>query len=327
MRAAVIGLGIGTTHAEVYDRRPEITSIALCDRDPVKLAAVAATLRTPVTCFTDLPALFASGPIDCASIVTPDPFHREHAEAAFAAGAEVLITKPVATHLADAHAIAAAAQRSGRRCMVAHERRFRPSYRRAHELITSGALGDIAYVRLEMLQYAHHKFTRAPWYADAGSGRTAITGSGIHQVDLLRWLSQQEVVRARALGNRIGDIAFHGAKTVVALCEMSAGAIGEVVFTYEATPPLGVEDLTVIGSAGMIERGRFCGRDGREEVLPRKNENMISGSIAAVDAFVDALVAGGPMPVTVDEAIRSLATALAIDEACATGTAVVPAAA
>lgn len=319
MHAAIIGLGIGATHAEVYDRRPEITAIGLCDRDPVALAAVAAKLSKPVVCHATPEALFAADRYDLVSVVTPDPWHRAHAEVAFAAGADVLVTKPLATTQADAQAIAAAAQRAGRRCMVAHERRFRPYYARIHALVASGALGELAFLRLEMLQWAGHKFARAPWYAQADSGRTAITGSGIHQVDLLRWLSQQEVVDVRALGNTVGELAFHGDKTVVALCRMSGGAIGEVLFTYESTPPLGGEDALLIGSRGMIANGHFRDRDGREEILPRDDMSMEAGSARAVDAFIDAIIAGGPMPVDADEAIRSLATALAIDRACASG--------
>ena len=105
MRAAIIGLGIGTVHAEVYDRRPEITAIALCDRDPAKLAEVAARLRKPVTCHASPEEMFAAGRVDLASVVTPDPCHRAHCEAAFAAGADVLVTKPLATALEDADAI------------------------------------------------------------------------------------------------------------------------------------------------------------------------------------------------------------------------------
>lgn len=315
MRAAIIGLGIGTVHAEVYDRRPEITAIALCDRDPAKLAEVAARLRKPVTCHASPEELFAAGRVDLASVVTPDPCHRAHCEAAFAAGADVLVTKPLATALEDARAIAAAAQAAGRRCMVAHERRFRPFYAAVHRLVSTGALGDLALLRLDMLQWAGGKFARAPWYADRASGRTAITGSGIHQVDLLRWLSGQEITAVRAMGNAVGELAFHGRKTVAALCALSGGTVGEIVFTYEATPPLGGERTLVVGSRGMIEGGVFRSRDGAEERLPGHDMTMEAGSAHCVDAFIDAIVASAPMPVGPDEAIRSLAAALAIDQA------------
>jgi UDP-N-acetylglucosamine 3-dehydrogenase len=325
MKAAVIGLGLGKTHAEVYDRRREVTAIALCDADLDAARAFASQLHKPVTCYDSVETLFEREAVDIASIVTPDNWHRQHATAALEAGAEVLLTKPIATTLEDAQAIVDCARAQGRKLMVAHERRFRPSYVRAHELIASGKLGELIYLRLEMFQYAQGKFTRAPWYASKEAGRTAITGSGIHQVDLVRWLSGREVVSVRALGNRIGDINFHHNKTVIALFELEGGVIGEVAFTYEATPPLGGEKVTAIGSRGMIDDGRFRSRDGSEQGLRSasgdggENETEFTGSARAVEAFVDAIASGAAMPVTGEEAVLSLAAALAIDRACESG--------
>lgn len=316
MQAAVIGLGLGKTHAAVYDRRPEVSSIALCDRDLEAARAFAKTLSKPTTCYGDVAELFAAESPAIASIVTPDNWHREHAEAALGAGTDVLLTKPIATKLEDAQAFVDCARRHGRKLMVAHERRFRPSYARVHELIADGRLGDLIYVRLEMFQYAAGKFARAPWYASKEAGRTAITGSGVHQVDLVRWLSGREAKSVRALGNRIGDLEFHHNKTVVALFELEGGVIGEVVFTYEETPPLGGESVTVLGSQGMLRQGRFRDRAGAEETISMAGENEFSGSERAVEAFVDAIVAGAPMPVPGEEAVRSLALALEVDRAC-----------
>jgi predicted dehydrogenase len=326
MRAAVIGLGLGKTHALVYDRRVEIDSIALCDPNRDLCEAVAATLHKPHTIHHTVPDLFAAGEYDIVSVVTPDNMHREHSLAAFEAGAHVVLTKPIATNLADAEAIVAAGQRHGRKLMVAHERRFRPGYARTQQLIREGSLGDLIFLRLDMFQNAEHKFARAPWYASKEAGRTAITGSGIHQVDLLRWLSGREVRDIHALGNATGDIGFHDDKTVIAICMFDNGAIGELAFTYEATPQLGGEHVLAVGSKGMIKDWRFCDREGNQETLhhlgtsadhpylglPEAHE---TGSALSVEAFVDAITRNQPMPVTGEDAIRTLQLGLAIDQA------------
>jgi predicted dehydrogenase len=325
MHAAVIGLGLGKVHARVYDRREEIKTISLCDRNENAANALADTLQKPANRYSRIDDLFAAESVDVASIVTPDQFHREHAEAAFAAGAHVLLTKPIATSLGDAQGICRAAEASGRQLMVVHERRFRPLYTRARELIRTGAVGDLAYVRLEMLQNAEKKFARAPWYASKEAGRTAITGSGIHQVDLVRWLSGQEFVSVRALGNRIGPIDFHHNKTVVALFELDGGAIAEVVFTYEATPPLGGESMTIIGGKGMIRGNAYRSRTGMSETLSTEAMDEFAGSERAIEACLDALVNGQPGPVSGEDATRSLAAAIAADQSCASGMTAYPA--
>lgn len=319
MHAAVIGLGLGRTHSHVYDRREEIDCISICDQNEDAVNTLAKELKKPVKRYTRVNDLFAAGNVDVASVVTPDPFHRAHAEAAFLAGAHVMLTKPIATSIADAQAICDAARVSGRQLMVIHERRFRPSYARAGELIRSGALGDLAYVQLQMLQNAEHKFTRAPWYASKEAGRTAITGSGIHQVDLVRWLSGKEVLSVRALGNRVGPIEFHGNKTVIALFELEGGTIGEVVFTYESTPSLGGESMTIIGSKGMIRNNCYGSRTGESETLSRQREDEFIGSEIALEASLDALFRGAPAPVTGQDALLSLKAAIAVDRSCSSG--------
>lgn len=319
MHAAVIGLGLGTVHARFYDRREEIDTISLCDRDEGALRALADTLNKPVKYYTCVDDLFAGRDVDLASVVTPDQFHRPHAEAAFAAGAHVFLTKPIATSLEDARAICDAAKVCGRQLMVVHERRFRPSYSRAHQLIQAGALGDLAYVRLQMLQNAIKKFTRAPWYASKEAGRTAITGSGIHQVDLVRWLSGKEVLSVRALGNQIGPIEFHDNKTIVALFELSDKVVGEVVFTYEATRGLGGESMMIIGSKGMIRNTTYCSREGETETISMNGENEFTGSELATEACFNALVKGESTPVSGEDALRSLAAAIAADRSCMSG--------
>jgi len=323
MRAAVIGLGLGAAHAEAYDASDEVTSIALCDTNEDSAQKLATSLSKPVTCYARLDDLFASGAVDVVSIVTPDQFHVPHAEAAVAKGAHVLLTKPIATDLDGARRVIEGAAAANVRLMVAQERRLRPRYRRVKELITSGALGDLIYLRLQAYQNAQKKFERAPWYASKEAGRTAITGSGIHQVDLVRHLGG-EVKSVRALGNKVGPIEFHHYKTIVALFELESEAVGEVAFTYEATPKLGGDDVTIIGSKGSVAGDRFVTRDGAEETLPTHDDDMRAGSRACVRAFLEAIRSGGPVPVTGEDAYASLAAAMAADRACETGGVVTP---
>jgi len=185
MNAGIIGLGsqygLGVKHAAVYDTTPEVDRIALCDIRREAAEEVAAGLRKPTTIYTSIDDLFSTGRLDVVSILTPDHLHRMHTEAACAAGVHILLTKPIAPTLPDARAIVASARKAGVHLMIHQERRFQSIYARAKELIASGRLGEIAYVGItELYQYVREKFANAPWYATRESGRTMVTGSGVH---------------------------------------------------------------------------------------------------------------------------------------------------
>lgn len=329
MKAAIIGLGsqygLGEKHAALCNVRPEIEHIALCDINRAAAEAVAAKLAKPVTIHTSVEELFAKEHIDAVSILTPDHLHRAHAEAAFAAKAHVLLTKPIAPKLPDARAIVQGAAMAKVRLMIAHERRYSGIYPRAKELIAGGRLGDIAYIGItELYQHVREKFAKAPWYASKESGRTMVTGSGVHQVDLLRWLCGRPVRTVTAAGNRVGEIPFHHNKTVVALFRFDGvETIGELVFSYEGMPGMERGGLIAIGSKGMISLGRFRDRGtGHEESLT-SGAGMDSHQ-ACVHAFLDALRDGSPMPVSGEEGFASVAAAAAVDCSCETGLPVIP---
>lgn len=324
MHAAVIGLGsqydLGRHHATVYNARPEITRISMCDINRAAAEKVAATIGKPVTVHTDIKAMFAAGGIDLVSILTPDQFHREHAEIALAAKAHVLLTKPIAPTLDDARAIVQAHRRSGVQMMIAHEMRYRSIYPRAKELIASGRLGDIALLNItELYQAVRQKFANAPWYAAKESGRTMITGSGVHQVDMIRWLAGRPVSAVTAQGNMVGDIPYWHNKTVTATLQFEGmPALGQLTFSYEGMPEMTRGGLIVIGSKGMISNGRFRDRaSGAIEELQRPGE--IDSHQTVTHAFLDALRDRTPMPITPEDAFHSVSTALAIDAACETG--------
>jgi predicted dehydrogenase len=79
--------------------------------------------------------------VDIVDVCLPTHLHREAAEKAFAAGYHVLLEKPIALTLADADAIIAAAESSGRLLMVGLVLRFWPEYVALHRLIASQELG------------------------------------------------------------------------------------------------------------------------------------------------------------------------------------------
>ena len=108
--------------------------------------------------------------------------------AALDAGLHVLCEKPLAMTAAEADAMAAAARRTGRCCLVPFTYRFMPTSRFVKRLVDDGFLGTPYLMNLRY--YAG--FGRDGEYAwrfdldDAGAGVLGDLGS--HWIDMARWL-------------------------------------------------------------------------------------------------------------------------------------------
>jgi predicted dehydrogenase len=166
-------------------RRGELTVVAVCDPAESARSALGADFpeARPVASLRD--ALPGSR---LAIIASPPRWHREQAEAAFAAGLDVLCEKPLAGTAADAGAICDAARRAGRRLAAGHYKRFFP----AHEWIKRAAAGATPLGALRRIAIAEGgKFTwpaaSASFFRRSETPGGVLLDLGVHWLDLLRW--------------------------------------------------------------------------------------------------------------------------------------------
>ena len=104
---------------------------------------------------TDWRALIARPDVDLVDICTPGDTHAEIAIAALEAGKHVLCEKPLANTVAEARAMAEAAERAkarGIRSMVGFTYRRVPAIALARQLVQEGRVGEIRHVRAQYLQ-------------------------------------------------------------------------------------------------------------------------------------------------------------------------------
>jgi predicted dehydrogenase len=139
-RWAIVGTGEVAAKFVIGLRSAKDARAALVvSRSAERGNAFAAWLGIPRTAET-LDA--AAGPeIDAVYIATPPSAHRSQALAVIAAGKPVLIEKPFAANLADAHAIAAAAGTARVFCMEGMWTRFLPALGAARTALAEGAIG------------------------------------------------------------------------------------------------------------------------------------------------------------------------------------------
>jgi predicted dehydrogenase len=162
LRYAIIGgaAGIAPTHIGALQQLPDAQIVGLSDINADGGAARAAELGCRF--FVDHREMLAETKPDVAVICAPHPLHPPLALDAFAAGAHVLVEKPIAVSVADADIMIEAADRAGRLLVVSFQQRFRPAVEHIRGLIDAGELG--ALVRVLCLE---------PWYRPAAYYRSA----------------------------------------------------------------------------------------------------------------------------------------------------------
>lgn len=123
--------------------------------------------------------------VEVVDISMPPHLQRDLCEAAFGAGKDVMVQKPMATTLEDARAIVAAAAEADRTLAVNQNGRWDPAIRACHELIRRGTFGHLVVAQIDL-------HTRQPWqtfWTDAEHyPRLMLLGMSIHHLDQFRFL-------------------------------------------------------------------------------------------------------------------------------------------
>lgn len=320
LHVGVVGLGLGRCHVAAYAESAAIGRLVVCDPNAARREEITHDFPTVDKGYTQLEEMLHTEDLDAVSVVTPDHLHRAHAEMCLGAGCHVLLTKPLATNLHDGCAIVRAAEAASRKLMVAHEARFRAHIRAIKAMLDAGELGDVIHLRIDDIGDKRAQFQDAPWYASTEANRTAMVGTGIHEVDLLRHLIGRPIESVYAFGNRIGSLAFPKDKTTAALFQFAGGAIGQVTVTYEAHwPRAGMisDHLRLVGTKGIIVEHKLA-LDNQDEWTDLPQDAEWSDSTRrCVQAFLASVLDGVPVPVTGQDALASLAACVAADESAA----------
>ncbi len=200
MRAGVIGLGVGERHVTGYGQIADCEVTAICDRDPVKLAEVGD--RQGIACReTDWRKIVGHPDIDLVSICSYDDTHTEQAVAAFGNGKHVMIEKPIALNRREAEAILRAQQDSG--CLITSNFILRqsPRFQEVWQMARDGAFGELFYMEGDYVHQILWKILEG-WRGKMDF-YCVTYGGGIHLIDLMRWISGQEVTEVAGMGGKV----------------------------------------------------------------------------------------------------------------------------
>lgn len=146
-------------------------------------------------------ALVEDPDIDWVMVGSPNAFHREHVDAAFANGKHVFSEKPLATTIPDCVAMVEAHKQSGKLFATGFCMRYSPLYRKAKEVLESGILGKIVSVDAnENINPGHGAYIFSNWRRDKKISGPHILEKCVHDLDLLNWMTNSLPRRVAAFG-------------------------------------------------------------------------------------------------------------------------------
>ncbi len=339
LRVGVIGVGrFGENHVRAYAESSLSSLLAVADVDASRARSIAARYGVPRH-YSDFRELLADPQIQAVSIATPAHLHVEAAMAAAALGKHILLEKPIATSLADAQAIVAAADRNGVKLMVGHLLRFEIHYASIFSAIAGGTLGRPVAVMSRM----NNPISEARY---AGAVVSPVLHVMIHHIDLSLWYMDrlpQRVFCMAAKGRAFEELKVPDG--CVLMMDFAGGglAVSESFwclpeeFANWTTPrewaPLQSDiQMEVICTEGVIHLGgpvtslRACDQGGwkfPQVTLRPTVGGQLGGALREeINHFLTCCLTGQEPLVTGREGMAALRVALAAEESLETGAAV-----
>ncbi|QKT02476.1 Gfo/Idh/MocA family oxidoreductase [Ectothiorhodospiraceae bacterium 2226] len=185
LRLAVVGCGAVAElfHLPAAVRHAGVEVTALVDRDPVRAKALAERFGVP-TVLTDWRDVEQHA--DAAVVALPHFLHAPASIDLLQAGVHVLVEKPMALSSAEAERMSEAAQAAERVLAVGFQCRFYRNSRMVKHVLESGLLGRITRFDVRQgAQFGWPVLDGSAFRPETGGG--ALTGMGIHALDLALW--------------------------------------------------------------------------------------------------------------------------------------------
>jgi predicted dehydrogenase len=190
---------------------------------------------------------------DVAIICTPAPFHIACARQMIAAGAHLLIEKPLADTLDGVDEMIAEAQARQRVVLVGYTLAFLPSVRFLRDFLQRNGIGRVLSVHAEVGQYLPD-WRPGTDYRNGASARRELGGGALlelsHELHYLQWLFGP-VQAVQAVMRTTGTLDIEVEDLVAALLQFHSGAIGTVQLDFVRRTYS--RSCRIVGSEGTVE--------------------------------------------------------------------------
>lgn len=337
MKVGIIGCGSITKlrHAPEYKANPYVDEIIFYDRNVERAAGLANEFGGSVA--QTVEQLFADPSVEAISDCSSNEFHHVYSAQALLSGKHVLCEKPISLTIEHANEIVEAQKKSGKKLMVDHNQRFTKAHQKAKDIIKSEELGKVLTFRTTFghsgpEQWGVNKSNSTWFFKKERSGLGVAGDLGIHKIDLLHYLLDDEIEVVSAFQGALDKVDEHGepievCDNIVCSLKTKKGRLGTASFSWTY---YGEEDnSTIIYCEKGILKIYHSDRYQLEVIhntggkvyyqLEKIQTNDHQTNSGVIDAFVDCVRLNQEPLVTGNDAVSSLKVILGIMEAAEKG--------
>jgi myo-inositol 2-dehydrogenase/D-chiro-inositol 1-dehydrogenase len=312
IRVGLLGAGrIGNVHAKSISAHPASTLAAVADVNGEAAAKLAAQYGAPVRSSAEI---LADSNIDAVLIATSTDTHADLIEAAARADKAVFCEKPVDLSHERALACQKIAAETGRPVMIGFNRRFDPNFRALKKALAAGEIG-----KAELLSVTSFDPSPPPLsYVKVSGG--LFRDMMIHDFDMVSWIMGEPPNKVTAAATSIVDPRIGEAgdvDTAVVTLHFADGRLAVVKNSRRAA--YGYDQrIELLGSEGLLAAANVLestvSKSTKAGVVSARPEHFFlerykQAYAAEWGAFVEALIAQTPMPVTLIDGVNALAVA------------------
>lgn len=257
VRIGVVGGGVWGEHHLAASRQMQEEGFAelRCIAAHSQATASSKGEKYSIPGYTDYQEMIRNEHLDLVTVATPDHLHREITLFALEQGCHVLVEKPLDLTSEGCLDMINLAEKKNLLLMVDFHKRYDPYIKEIHDRVQNNTIGDLFYGHLYMEDKITVPLDNLKKWAEESSPFWFI---GVHKVDLLRWITDQEIVRIKANGYR-GKLESQGIQAldaVSAQIEMDGGFSCTIDVSWvipEGFESLVNQGLRFVGSEGLIE--------------------------------------------------------------------------
>ena len=259
MKYALIGCGrIAPNHLEAAINN-NLDIVGLCDIIPEHIDILVSKLNIDVNKYkkyTDYNEMLEKEKPELVAIATESGKHAAIALDCLAAGANVIIEKPIALSLEDADKIIEKANEKGLVVCANHQNIFNKKKKKIRQALNEGKFGKMLYGTAHIRwNRGPDYYTQAPWRGTWAQDGGALMNQCIHNIDLLRWMMGDEIEEVCAYTDNLNHNYIEAEDLGMAIVKFKNGSYGIVEGTTDIYPKNLEETLYLFGQKGTVKAG------------------------------------------------------------------------
>ncbi len=315
VRVGVLGMGRqGQIHSQnVAFRIPEAELVCAAD---ISMERVKQVGIEGIDLYDDYKKVLARDDIDAVIIATATDTHEQVIKDTVAAGKDMFCEKPIATTLEAIDEVLGIVKKGGVRFMVGFNRRFDPTFKRVREHVEKGNVGKPFIVNITS------RDPKPPHLEYLKVCGGIFFDTTVHDFDMARFLSGDEIVEVYATGNvlvdeRIGELG--DLDTTMVTLKFKNGAVGSINncrqtgYSYDQRVEVFGSKGCAVGNNETPNRVELTNPEGTHSDVPLyfNIERYPEAFFGEVEAFIHSIVNDEAVPVTGEDGRKAVVLSMA----------------